>query len=34
MITLEINEKNAENQEVMHTKLLISHLIIALEYQM
>ena len=33
MKTLEINEKNVENQVVIHTKLLISHLIIALEYQ-
>ena len=33
MKTLEINEKIAENQGVMHKKLLISHLIIALEYQ-
>ena len=33
MKTLEINEKITENQEVIHTKLLISHLIIALEYK-
>ena len=34
MKTLEINEKKiAENQGVIHTKLLIFHLIIALEYQ-
>ena len=33
MKTLEINEKTVENQGVIHTKLLISHLIIALEYQ-
>ena len=32
MKTLEINEKIAENQGVIHTKLLISHLIIVLEY--
>ena len=30
---LEINEKIVEKQGVIHTKLLISHLIIALEYQ-
>ena len=34
MKTVEINEKNAENQGVIHAKLLISHLTIALEYQM
>ena len=33
MKTLEINEKITENQGVIPTKLLISHLIIALEYQ-
>ena len=31
--TLEINEKITENQGVIHTKLLISHFIIVLEYQ-
>ena len=33
MKTLEINEKFRKNQGVILTKLLISHLIIALEYQ-
>ena len=33
MKILEISEKIAENQGVIRTKLLISHLIIALEYQ-
>ena len=33
MKTLEINEIVAENQGVIPTKLLISHLIIAIEYQ-
>ena len=33
MKTIDINEKIGENQGVIHTKLLISHLIIALEYQ-
>ena len=31
--TLEINEKFRKNQGAILTKLLISHLIIALEYQ-
>ena len=33
MKTLEINEKITENQGIIHIKLLISHLIIAQEYQ-
>ena len=33
MKTLEINEKSQKNQGVVLTKLIISHLIIALEYQ-
>ena len=33
MKTLEINEKSKKNQGVVLTKLIISHLIIALEYQ-
>ena len=33
MKTLELNEKFWKNQGVILTKLLISHLIIALEYQ-
>ena len=33
MKTLEMNEKITKNQGVIHTKLLISHLLIALEYQ-
>ena len=33
MQTLEINEKSQKNQGVVLTKLIIAHLIIALEYQ-
>ena len=33
MKILEINEKSQKNQVVVITKLIISHLIIALEYQ-
>ena len=33
MKTLEIIEKSQKNQGVLLTKLLISHLMIALEYQ-
>ena len=33
MKTLEINGKSHKNQEIVLTKLIISHLIIALEYQ-
>ena len=34
MLTLEINEKIAKNQGVIHTKLLISHLVIAEAFTM
>ena len=33
MKTLEINEKITKNQGVINTKLLISHLVIAIEYK-